>query len=374
MNILMILSNSFTHDPRVYNEAISLINAGHKVTILAWDKKRKDPPIETKDGIKVIRNFNSKFMDLLPYDIFRMHFWWKNGYKDALKLFNENHFNVVHCHDLDTLPIGIKLKKKLGIPLIYDAHEIWGYMVTKDLPNIWANYYLISEKNIIKNVDRIITVNEPLKYYFADISVKPITIIMNCKPLQSRTYTPSNTDRFTLQYIGALAEPRFLLELIDVIQEIPDSYCIIGGIGKEEYVNSLKQKCSEVNNVDFIGRVKMEDVLPMTKRADAIICMTSPYDLNNSRATANKQFEAMVCGRPIICTKNTYPGIFTEKNDVGITVEFNKKSLKEGIIKLQDNPKICEQLGRRALKLAIEKYNWEKQQKKLVKLYEDICR
>lgn len=38
MNSLMTLSNPFTHDPRVYNEAKSLVKAGHEVTVIAWDK------------------------------------------------------------------------------------------------------------------------------------------------------------------------------------------------------------------------------------------------------------------------------------------------------------------------------------------------
>lgn len=38
MNILMTLSNPFTPDPRVYNEAKSLVKAGHEVTVIAWDK------------------------------------------------------------------------------------------------------------------------------------------------------------------------------------------------------------------------------------------------------------------------------------------------------------------------------------------------
>ena len=33
MNILMILANPFTNDPRVYNESRSLVKAGHKVTV-----------------------------------------------------------------------------------------------------------------------------------------------------------------------------------------------------------------------------------------------------------------------------------------------------------------------------------------------------
>ena len=33
--------------------------------------------------------------------------------------------DVIHCHDCLTLPTGWKIKKALGIPLIYDAHEIY---------------------------------------------------------------------------------------------------------------------------------------------------------------------------------------------------------------------------------------------------------
>lgn len=65
-----------------------------------------------------------------------------------------------------------------------------------------------------------------------------------------------------------------------------------GSGSKQNYVNALKNKCSKVQNVDFIGRIPMEDVLPMTKNADVVVCMTDPGDPNNSRATANKQFEA----------------------------------------------------------------------------------
>lgn len=374
MNILMILSNAFTHDPRVHNEAKSLIEAGYNVTVLAWDKKKENHPRETKDGIHVVRSYNTKFMNLLRYDTFRLHFWWKNGYKKALELHKENPFDVIHCHDLDTLPIGVKLKKKFGLPLIYDAHEIYGYMVARFLPRWWANFFLWKEKRIIKYVNRIITVNEPLNEYFTTITKNPVTIVMNCKHLQGATYEPSKNNIFTLLYIGGLGKPRFLLELVDVVKELPDVHCIIAGMGASAYAIALKEKCSKVGNVDFIDRVPMNEVIPKTKNADVIICMTDPNDPNNSRASANKQFEAMVCGKPIICTKGTYPGIFTENLRCGLSVDYDEQSLKEAIIKLRDDLELREELGRNALKAAIEKYNWDKQEEKLVEAYENIRR
>ncbi len=374
MNILMTLANPFTTDARVFYEAKSLIKAGHKVTILAWGKKKIHPAKEKKEGIQVIRSHNRKLAEILPYDIFKLHFWWISGYKDAKELFEKNHFDVVHSHDLSSLPIGMKLKKKFNLPLIYDAHEIWGYMVHKDFPKVWADYYLWKEKKLLKHVDHIITVNNPLKDYFEKITDKPISIIMNAKPLQKKIYSPPDNKIFTIIYIGGIRKPRFILEIVEAVKDLEDVYCIIGGYkGRKHYIDKLKEKISKIKNTDFIGKVPMKDVLPLTKKADCVVCMTNPNDRNNSIATANKQFEAMVSGRPIICTKGTYPGAFTEKYDVGLTAEFNKESLKKAIVKLRDNPDLCEKLGKNALKNAVEEFNWERQEEKLVKLYENLC-
>jgi glycosyltransferase involved in cell wall biosynthesis len=373
MKILMILSNPFTHDPRVYNEAKSLIKVGHDVTILAWDKKGNNKAEEEKDKIKIIRSFNSKFMKILPYDILRLHHWWKKGFKDAVELFEKKDFDIIHCHNLDTLPIGIKLKKKYGKPLVYDAHEIWGYMVSKDLPGWWANYYLKKEKKIIQNADKIITVNEPLKDYFKNITKKPIKIVMNCKNLEDKEYKLTDNKKFTLLYIGVLSKSRFLIETVETVKEIPEVKLIIGGIGKKVYIEQLIKLCSKIKNIDFIGIVPTEKVIPMTKKADVVICIFDPNNKNNQVGLPNKVFEAAVCGRPLIVTKGLYyEKIVVEKNRFGISTEYNKKSLKEAILKLKNDKTLCEELGKNALRAAEKEYNWDKQKEKLLEVYSDL--
>jgi glycosyltransferase involved in cell wall biosynthesis len=373
MNILMTLDNAFTDDPRVYNEAKSLVKKGHKVTVLAWDKKKQNIPYETKEGINIVRSYNTKIMNLLPYNLMKLQFWWNKGYNDALKLYEKEPYDLIHCHDLSSLPIGVKLKKKLDLPLIYDAHEIWGYMVAKKLHKIMSNYYLWKEKKLLKYVDEIITVNEILWEYFKKITDKSITIIMNCKPIKDKTYEPTKNKKMTVLYIGGLYEPRFLLELVDVIKDIPDVHAIIVGYrGEPDYIETLKNKSADTKNVDFIRGIPLKDVLPMTKKADVIFHMVDPRDLNNRIGTGNKQFEAMVCGRPIISTKGTNDGDFVEKGKRGLTIEYTKEALKQAIITLRDNPKLREEMGRNALELALKRYNWEKQEEKLIQLYENL--
>jgi len=377
MNVLMFVSNPFTSDPRVYNEATSLIQAGHEVTVVACDSEREYPPSDTWDGIEIIR-----LAAPLPtrhgfggplWNGFGLLSWQWQAYRQALKLNEERRIDVVHCHDLDTLAIGVRLERKLSMPLVYDAHEIYGYAVTRTIPRWTAGIFFWLEKQLVKHVDRIINVCEPQRRYFDNITDKPISIIMNCKTVESPKYEPpASRGDFTILYIGILHQGRAVSMLVDAVRELAGVRCIIGGFGLPTYVRTLKEKCDTVANADFVSRVPFDQVMPLTKKADAIFFMVNPQDRNNRLALANKQFEAMVCGRPIICSKGTYSGELTEQEQVGLTVEYDREALKDAIIKLRDNPELREELGRNALHAAITKYNWQNEEEKLTKLYGSI--
>jgi glycosyltransferase involved in cell wall biosynthesis len=375
--VLMFVANPFTSEPRVYAEAKSLVQAGGGVTVVAWDRERENAPRQTWEGIDIVRVRSG-----LPTkhgaaswlcNGFKLVLWWRQAYRRALLLNKEARFDVIHCHDFDTLPIGIRLKRKLKIPLIYDAHEIYGYMVAGSLPRWIAAALLWMEKRLVRKVDRIINVCAPQGKYFESITDKPISIIMNCKPLPSMEYEPAdNEGKFTVLYIGVLYEGRAVSMLVQAAKQLPDVQCIIGGIGRPKYVQTLKDECSKTHNVTFVGQVPLEEVIPMTMKADVIFCMFDPGDKNNIIGMPNKLFEAMVCGRPIMCTKGTYSGEFTEKEGVGLAVEYTEDALKQAIIKLRDNPDLREKLGRNALKAAITKYNWQKEEAKLLDLYRSL--
>lgn len=374
----MLVSNPFISDPRVYNEAKTLIQAGYEVTVIAWDREKQNPARQNWDGIEVVRLRTR----LLPkrhrfgwrlWVGFNLILWQRQAYRQALALNKESPLDVIHCHDLDTLAIGTRLKRKLGLPLIYDAHEIYGYMMARIFPRWIANIFLWLEKRLITKVDWIINVTESQKRYFNAITEKPISVVVNCKPLQSLDYRPpDNQGNFTLLYIGSLHQGRAVPMLVQAVKELPGIRCLIGGVGQPAYVRALEEECSRTSNVTFLGRVPFDEVIPMTKKADSVFLMVNPEDLNNSMGLGNKQFEAMVCGRPIICTKGTYSGEVTEQEEVGLAVEYTEEALREAIIKLRDNPELREMLGRNALRAAVTKYNWQKQEEKLIALYKSL--
>ena len=372
LKILMILSNPFIVDPRVYKEAKALVDGGHEVSIIVWDRKNEYNPEEDIEGVHVVRLHNSFVMKLLPHDLFRNPLWWWHAFRKGVELYHNGFdFDVVHCHDLDTLASGVLLKKKFGVKLVYDAHEIFGYMISREMPNFVVNVSFLIEKMLINKVDNIITVNIPLKKYFKSIIHKPITIVMNCKSLISDEYSPSKNEIFTLSYIGVLHKNRMFPEIIDIIGDIDDVKFIIAG-KKENLYDNVKKRSSKYSNIDFLGAIPFGEVIPTTLKSDVVICMINPDDPNNKIALANKQFEAMVCGRPIITTKGTYVGDLTKELNCGLVVDYDEESLREAILQLKNDNNECEKLGKNGLSAAKEKYNWSTQIDNLIELYEKL--
>ena len=371
MKILMILSNPFMVDPRVYKEAKTLVDAGHNVTVVVWDRHKDYESESLVDGIRVVRIHNKGLMKLLPHDLFKNPLWWRKAYKKGLELYkNDFKFDVAHCHDLDTLQSGVWLKKKLGIKLVYDAHEIFGYLMNKFSLKIFVKATFQMEKRLMRYVDHIITTTEPFMEYFKSITNKPISIVMNCKDLLSTTHTLPKNDIFTISYIGIVNENRMFPEIVDIIGGIKGVRFVIA-CKKEGLFEEVKKHSEKYANVEFLGSIPFHKVIPKTLESNVVICMLNPDNYFYKIALANKLFDAMVCSRPIICTKGTYTGELAERFNCGLAVNYNDE-VKDSIIALRDNPKLCIKLGKNGLKAATEKYNWKNQSLELLKVYKGI--
>ena len=370
----MILSNPFIVDPRVYKEAKTLVDAGHEVTVIVWDRHEEYRPEDIVDGIRIIRIHNEGIMKILPNDLLRNPLWWRKAYKKGLELYKtgEFRFDVVHCHDLDTLQAGVWLKKKLEIKLIYDAHEIFGYMIARNMPKIVVKAAFWMEKRLVKRVDYVITVDDGYASFLKNITKKPITIVRNCKELLGN-YVPPSRKIFTLVYIGTLSTSRFFPQLVHVVGKIKDVNLIIAG-KKEALYGEIEALAKKYSNIEFLGTIPTQKVISLTLEGHVIVCMFDPNDMLNKIGSPNKLFEAMVCGRPIIVTKGTHAGKIVEEENCGLAIEYNEDAFMEAVIKLKENQRIYKELGKNALRAAMEKYNWGKEKKKLLEIYKSVLK
>lgn len=357
MKVLMLLSKEFLLDPRVYREATSLAENGYDVYVAMWDKEGKED-IEKEKGVNVVR-ISAKNMAV----------WLRKVYKKSLEM---GKFDIIHSHDLETLPVGVILKKKMGAKLIYDAHEIFSYMLHGKFLNILSNTAKLMDTCLTKSVDYIITANEPMIEYFKKFTDKPIMGLINCLDPPIPEYTPPENDMFTLCYYGLMQRNRFFPDIVELIGEELKDVKLILASRKEGMYDEIEKISRKYENVEFLGTISMQEVINKTLEADATFVFANPKHIKMKNNIFGKQLEALACGRPIICTKGTWSGDFTEKNKCGITAEYNRESIKEAILKLKDDERLREKLGRNALKLAKEKYNWQTQKKNLLKVYDAL--
>ncbi len=362
----MIVSNDVSRDARVQREGRSLVRAGHSVEAIGWDRKGAAIEKEKIDGISITRMRNSRLMRVAPSDLFRNPLWWRMAYREGLK----HEFDYVHSHDLDTLQSGVKLKKKRQTPLVFDAHEIFTYMIEEDVSKIVGNYSERMEKSLLQDVDHIVTVNEALREYYKERFDGDVTVVMNCPEEVLAEYEPPTADVFTVLYVGTLHKSRFVSELVDVIGSMEGVQLKIGG--EKELYDEIEKKSAEYDNVSFLGTVPLKAVMPLTKESHAIFCMFDPSSRINQVGSPNKIFEAMAMGKPSIVTKGILSGDIVEKEKCGLAVEYDEQSLIEAIERLRDDPKLSEELGRNGLKMAHEKYNWKVQEKELLGLMTEI--
>jgi len=109
-NIVKILSQSYLPTqgryPRITSEARTLAEEGHRVLIMGWDRKCDAPLEETSGGIRVKRvRVRSKEMRGPVQAFFLLAFW----IKAFLRLMRED-VDIVHCHNLDVMPLGFMLQ------------------------------------------------------------------------------------------------------------------------------------------------------------------------------------------------------------------------------------------------------------------------
>lgn len=145
MRVLMLVTTPVSSDTRVLREATSLARAGHDVHVVGlgvpagWRppagvtvasagrpaRTAARPPARA-DGAPTGRRARPAWWRaarwlLLPEHRARvLSRWERHAYAHA----TGRGFDVVHAHDVETLPLGDRLAREHGVPLVYDSRDL----------------------------------------------------------------------------------------------------------------------------------------------------------------------------------------------------------------------------------------------------------
>ncbi len=370
MDVLMLLSNPFKPDPRVYEEADTLCSNGYKVTVLAWDRENRFPERERMGCIDVIRvRVSGGYGDARTYlpGLFRY-------YVHALKKARAMHYDVVHAHDFDTLPLGIFMARIKNARVIYDVHDDYPSMISESVPEPIVKAISIFQNILTKFVDGFIYANEAL----AKIIGGKGEVVMNCKDpedyqvddnMVESLRTRLGVGRYTVVYIGILRQYEFLKTLIEAVRK--SGYdLVIGGDGP--YREEIMRLIDGDPHIKYIGWVKSKDIPLYTRLARVVVVLNDPSKRYDRISTPVKMFEAMAAGIPVIVSEGGEAAKIVKKCGCGLTVKFGDvNSLADALLQMKEDA-IHIELSKNALKAANGQYNRKVNMERLLNYYRSL--
>ena len=390
----MILDKEFPPDPRVENEAITLVKAGHDVHLFCLDYAHDQKTREMVKGIHVYRQRLPSYIyqfSALAYTIPYYHHVLNKWIKKFILSVKPD---ALHVHDMQIARSVFNANKPFNLPITLDLHEnrpeimryyghvnsLWG----KALISIdaWKKF----EYKYIKKADHVITVtDEAADYYVDEISVNP-----------DKFYTVPNTVRkdwyniftkhqdiinkyknnFTLLYLGDTGVRRGLKTVLEslkyLVPKIHNIKIVLVGASKQDHIlkTYVKEHAFE-EYVDFEGWTDFDLFQSYVLASEVGLCPIH-RNLHHDTTYANKLFQCMAFGKPIVVSDCLAQKNLVEKYDCGRVFEDqNVTDFANKIIEIYENKSTYQQLSNNSREAIEDHLNWEVMSKQLLKIYEN---
>lgn len=394
MRIGMILDKTFPPDPRVENEACTLVEAGHEVFLfcLTYGNQKSE---ETINDIQVKRYKSNKLeykLSALSYDAPFYSFFMQGKIKDFIEKYQ---VEILHIHDITIAGAVFKVNKSFNLPVVLDLHDnIPENMIYYPHLEKFPGKYIISpkrwkkrEEEFIHQSDRVITVSpEFVDEVVSRTGIDKSKMVLVPNSVRKSFYNHHELkeeivnryqNNFVLLYVGDTNLRRGLLTAIraipELIDKIPNIKLVI--VGKNTTDTILKEEVKKLNLESYVDFEGWKDLSLFPSYIQASDICLSPLDRSKQHdvAYANKIFQYMSHGKPIIVSNAIAQERIVQRSESGlIHEEKNPKDLAEKILELYKDKERAKEYGENGKRFIEEEFTWEITSQALVKLYEDI--
>ncbi len=347
-------------DTRIFHkEALTLLSAGHDVTIIIPTLKD-----EVTNGVKIIgvplHQKGWKKLILCPWYVFRQAL---RQPKDA----------VFHLHDSELLMIGIWLKL-LGRKVVYDAHEDtplqidYQHWLPRGVKTMYKWFYILIEKISGWLFDGIIVAEPVIAKYFPKKKTALIRNFPIVKQFDER-FVPYDQRKKTLIYVGLLSNARGAIQMAKAATRAKQKCDFEFQLGGSFSPAELEKEVLKYP-VHFLGWLSFDKMVDSMMRARAGIIIPQPIERYKTNYPV-KLFEYMAAGLPVIATKFGEVAEFVKEAGCGITVDpENETEIAEAIQFVFSNEAEAQAMGARGRALVASKYSWETESESLIKFYD----
>jgi len=372
--VIMLLGHDFLEpiiDFRVHREASSLHNAGYSVIIYCWARRNDNLPKKINyNGIEVRR-----IKQPLIGGFIKQVIAFRKAMKKIGKFAIESKPDIIHAHDLETLPTAIRISKQCKGKVIFDSHEDWPLLeyVQCKVIGFWMAFQQLFW---MPKANAVLTVSNELAKSF-----NGATVLYNSE--QNNNIKSPNARNVRKEFklkgivVGYIGSLRFSIikELFEAVQNISNIHLfVVGGppSGQKSYeglLPFLKHFITKYNiNVTFTGYQSYDDMGSFYKACDILLVAHYTHELLRPYAVPKKLLDAMAYGVPVIVGPYTARRKIVEKYNCGIVTD----NWREAILFLSNNPNLRRGFGNNGKNAFKKNFCWEAQEKKLLEVYSNM--
>jgi glycosyltransferase involved in cell wall biosynthesis len=365
---LMLLANPYRPDPRVRIEAKTLTDAGHDVTVLGWSRDTGQAEEEKDGDVHIVRVGPGCPFRSAAKMVMRLPRYWLA----ALSVSRGMDIDIVHSHDLDTLPVGLLLGRLRDRPVLYDAHELYAAMVKDDVGPLFRPLRMM-ESRLARMADAVVTVSDTLADELSKGRSDRPSVVMTSPDTQPMAEADVKSIRekyglkgFVTSYLGSLEPGRFVEQLLEAFTPEDGVTVLVAGKGSlEESVRTA----AGMPHIKYVGAVSTDEALRLTGASDLVTAMMDPSNPNNVVGTPGKILNSMALARPYITTQGLKIAEMTQKVGSGLVTAYDRDAFRQAVLWAKDDPKALTEMGRRGRVHFDSGMSWAKSRKELLEAY-----
>lgn len=390
----MILDAVFPPDPRVENEAVSLVKAGHEVFLFCLHYGQQNQS-EVINGIKVKRYLSNTLeykVSALAYTIPLYTFLMKRKIRQFIK---ENKVEVLHIHDIRIAGAVFGVNKKYKLPTVLDLHENRPEIM-RFYPHLYRfpGKYVISpkkwknkEEEFIRKATTVIVVTSEAKDEIkkrlpidTDKIVEVPNTVRQSFYKNPRVYPEilkQYSNSFVVLYIGDTGLRRGLKTAIKSVHLIKNKIeniklVILGKNTSDIILKNLVKNLQVEAHVDFLGW-KDQSLFQSYILSSAICISPLHRNVHHDTTYANKIFQYMSLGRPVLGSNASAQEKIIKKANAGlIHQDRDVQDFSNKVLELYNNKDLREEFGKNGSEFIENEFSWENTSKKLLHVYANL--
>lgn len=291
--------------------------------------------------------------------------------------------DVLHCHDLATLPAGVAISKACGCKLVYDSHELEMHRNAKYSEATKRKRRKL-ELAGIKCADAVITVSDSIADHLRDeYSIRRPHVVMNA-PVFNEQEHPTRTLRDDLGlsaekplavYVGSVTVNRGLEYMVKALVLYPElNFATVGPRRPttQAELHELAVKLRVDDRLHFVDPVPHRAVVGYISTSDVSVLPIQNVCLSYYYCMPNKLLESVFAGIPVAVANLIEMRRFVEAFHCGVVMDEKSPESIANAIKLilRDRARFIISTGIR--QQISDTYSWTTQERKLRSLYEEL--